>query len=94
VSVGATPALPVGNRVVMIERRTGLPIRQHLKMFGADPYFLTDSAVHVVAVRVQKKNRAAQEEFHPVFREDPPMTSRTSTDSTREAIPPKYESSG
>ncbi|HCC20093.1 MAG TPA: hypothetical protein DEP88_02440 [Verrucomicrobiales bacterium] len=97
VSVGETPALPVGDRVVMmmIERRTGLPIRQHLKMFGADPYFLTDGVVPVVVVRVQKKkNRAAQDMYNPVLREESQITNRTSTDSTREAIPPKYESSG
>ncbi len=72
VSVGEEPALPVGDRVVMmmIERRTGLPIRQDIKMFGADPFFLTDGVVSVVAVRVQKKNRAAQEAFNLVLPED------------------------
>ena len=71
ISVSAEePALPVGDRVVlaMIERRTGLPIRQSMKLFGSDPYFLTDSVVPVVAIRVRKQQRSGgREVFNPVL---------------------------
>jgi hypothetical protein len=69
-----TPAPPVGDRIIlmMIERRTGLPIRENIKMYGSEPYYLTDAIIPVVAVRMEKRRRhgAAQEAFNPVLPSD------------------------
>ena len=58
---------------MMIERRTGLPIRQKVKLLGTEPYFLTDAILPVIAVRAkrkEKKGKGGGSVFNPVLSPD------------------------
>ena len=62
----------VGERMVlmMLERRSGLPIREHTTMCGMEPYLLMDSITPVIAVRGKKGKRqktVAAEVFNAVL---------------------------
>lgn len=66
------PLEMVGDRVVMamIERRTGMPIRENVELLGSEPYYLTDSVMPVVALRVEKhEGNNFRETFNPVIPE-------------------------
>ncbi|MCP5538430.1 MAG: hypothetical protein H7A51_19625 [Akkermansiaceae bacterium] len=62
----------VGERMVlmMVERRSGLPIREHITLCGMEPYLLMDSITPVIAVRGKKgkhQKTVAAEVFNAVL---------------------------